>query len=155
MSKQTQGSIVEPTEEELVIYKQLTQHITDEQMDELVTDYFIKVSEESLDVSFPRFLITKMVRPIQPADTITVQVEGGENTNLFCLLRKTIEGKDYLLFAFANAETEELDTTTVYLFFVDGIDEIGTEIIDILPSGPEAERILDIMEADVDKKDGE
>lgn len=161
MSKQDQHSIIEPTADELVIYKQLTQDIPDYQMDELANEYFEEVSGNNLNISFPRFIINKMVRPIKEGDTISFKTAEGIDTFLFCLIRKEIEDRFYLLFAEADGETEDLKTEVTYLFYVDGVDEIGTEIIDIMPSGEETERILDIMEEDADvilakgKDDGE
>lgn len=146
MAKSNQNSIIEPTPEELVIYQDLIQGIPDFQMDDLAQEYYEEVSQKGLNISFPRYLINKMVRPIKPADTITVEVEGGKNVNLFCLVRETINEVDYLLFAEADPDTEELKTEVTYLFYVVGKDEVGTETIDILPNCQETEEILDILE---------
>jgi hypothetical protein len=149
MAKQEQNSITEPSEEELVIYRQLVSDITEEQMDELANEYFELVSEGT-SMSFPRFLIDKFVRPIEPGDTINFQTEEREVKFLFCLVREEIDEVCYLLFAEADAESEALNTENVYLFNVCGKDEINMEIIDIMPAGEETERILDLLEAKTD-----
>jgi hypothetical protein len=150
MSKQDQNSIVQPSEAELTVYKQLIVDIPENQLDELANEYFEEVSKNELAISFPRFVIDKMVRPIQPGDTISFQTAEDATVYLFCLVRKEVEGVSYLLFAQANGETEELNTEVTYLFFVDGKDDIGTEIIDIVPAGELSEKVLDAMEADQD-----
>lgn len=149
MSKQETNSIIEPTEEELIAYKQVIADISEEQMDELASQYFEEVNE-GLNISFPKYLIDKFIRPIQPGDTINIQTEERKTVFLFCLVREEIEGVTYLIFAEANGETEELNAETIYLFYICGLDDIGMEIIDIMPAGEETEKILDLLEAKSD-----
>jgi hypothetical protein len=152
MAKQEQHSIIEPSEEELVVYKQLVTDLPDDQMDDLANEYFEKVNNEDIGISFPRYLIDKFVRPVQPGDTIHFQTEDRKNKVLFCLVREIVEEVTYLIFAEADPETENLNTEFIYLFHVCGLDNIGTEMIDILPNSPEADKILDILEAKTDVK---
>lgn len=141
-------SIIEPTESELKLYNQVIGDLTEEQIDEYATEYFEEVAAEKANVSFPKFVIDKIIRPVKPGDTISFVDENNEVQFLFCLVRKDIETKTYLLFALVDKATEELLTDQVYLFFVDGYDENGIEEIDIMPAGEEAERILDLIEGD-------
>jgi hypothetical protein len=149
MSKD-QNSIIIPTEEELVIYKQFVNDIPDSQIDEYANEYYDLVSSGVTKVSFPRFMIDKIIRPIKEGDTINFETEDKQTIFMFCIVRKNIEGKDYLLFCKVDTETETLYHEEVYLFFVDGKDNIGTEILDIVPSGEEANKILALMEVDLD-----
>lgn len=146
MSKQNPNSVVEPSEEELVIYRQFVGDIPEDQMDELANNYFTEVAE-GLSISFPKYLINKFIRPIQAGDTINFQTEERNEIYLFCLVREEVEGVTYLLFGEADAESENLNTDKVYLFYVCGSDSIGMEEIDIMAAGPETERILDLLEA--------
>lgn len=151
MSKLNQNSIIEPSAEELKIYKTFISQLDDEQLDELSNEYFELVSNEELNVSFPRFLIDKFIRPIQKGDTINIATEEDENVIFFCIMRQDFEEKTYLLFCKVDAESETLYHDKVYLFFVDGVDEVGTEIIDLVPYGKESQRILTILEGYLDE----
>lgn len=143
-----QSSIIEPTEAELNLYNQLIKDLTEEQLDEFANEYYDLVQQEQIKVSFPRHIINKLIRPVKPGDTISFIDENNSVQYLFCLVRKDIEIKTYLLFALVDSETETLLTDQVYLFFVDGYDENGIEVIDIFPAGEEAEKILDLIEGD-------
>lgn len=151
MSKLNQSSIIEPTAEELVLYKSFVNELDDEQLDELSNEYFELVSKEEIKISFPKFLIDKFIRPIQKGDTITMDTEEGSKVIFFCIMRQEFEGKDYLLFCKVDEESETLYHDKVYLFFVDGVDEVGTEIIDIVPYGEESQRILTVLEGYLDE----
>jgi hypothetical protein len=141
-------SIVEPTQAELNLYNQLIKDLQEDQLDEYANEYFDLVQKEESNISFPRYVIDKLVRPVKPGDTISYMDEKNTIQYLFCLVRKDIEDKTYLLFAMVDSETEALKPEHVYLFFVDGVDENGIEIIDLFPAGEEAERILDLLEED-------
>jgi hypothetical protein len=141
-------SIIEPTQAELNLYNQLIKDLTEEQLDENANEYFDLVQSEQIKCSFPKYVINKYIRPVKPGDTISFMDEKNTSHFLYCLLRKDIENKTYLLFSMVDVESESLNTDQVYLFYVDGYDENGIEIIDIVPSGAEGERILDIMEGD-------
>lgn len=144
-----QNSIIEPTEEEIKLFQELIQDMPDKQMDSYSNEYFDKVKNEEINISFARFVIDKLVRPIQPGDTISYEDDKNEVHHLFCLIRKEIEGTSYLLFSKVDGETEELITEYTYLFYVHEIDEKGFEVIDLMPNGEETERVLDLMEEDV------
>lgn len=143
-------SIIEPTGAELALYNQLIKDLQEEQLDEFANEYFDLVQKEECKCSFPKYIIDKLIRPVKPGDTISFIDENNTINYLFCLVRKDIEEKTYLLFALVDNETEALMTDQVYLFHVDGYDENGIEEIDLVPASEEAERILDIMEADED-----
>lgn len=143
-------SIIEPSQAELALYNDLLKDLQEEQLDEFANEYFELVQKEQCKVSFPRYVIDKIVRPVKPGDTISYVDENNVIKYLYCLIRKDIEEKTYLLFAMVDNETESINSEQVYLFFVDGVDEDGIEIIDLMPAGEEGERILDIMEADID-----
>lgn len=145
-----QSVVQEPTESELKLYKEVTADFSEEQMDELSQDYFGLVEQEKTNVSFPRFIIDKFIRKIQPGDTIEFFDETNTIKHLFCLNRDCIEGKDYLLFALVESETETLITDSIYLFEVCEYDENGIEIIDIMGNNEETNRILDLMEVNSD-----
>jgi hypothetical protein len=146
--KKDATSIIEPTEAELSLYQQVIVDLTEEQLDEFANEYFEQVQAEKTKSSFPRFVVDKIIRPVKPGDTIQFMDEDNNVNFLFCLIRKEIEGKTYLLFSMVNNETETLMPDQVYLFFVDGYDENGIEMLDIFPAGEEGERILDIMEGE-------
>lgn len=149
MAKFNQNSIIEPSEEELAVYNQFVNDITNEQMDVFANKYFELVQAEKINVSFPKYLIDQIIRPISEGDTIAFEDTEGTKHMLFCILRKEIEGKTYLAFCKVEEETETLIHDTTYLFFVDGTDNIGMEMIDIIPAGEESQRILELMEADL------
>lgn len=148
--KKEATSIIEPTEAELKLYNQIIGDLTEEQLDEFATEYFEEVAAERVNMSFPKFVITKIIRPVKPGDTISFVDEHNDTQFLFCIIRKEIEGKIYLLFAMVNKEDETILTDQVYLFNVDGYDENGIEEIDLVPASEDAERILDLIEGDVD-----
>jgi|SRR5690554_4588049 len=148
MSKKEVNSIIEPTDEELKVYNKLIKDIDEKQLDVFVNEYFELVKNEEINISFPRFMINKLIRPISEGDTISIVTEENEIVYLFCLIRKEIEGKIYLLFA-KVAEDETLYHDEVYLFYVCDVDNIGTEVIDIIPVGEESERILSIIEGEL------
>lgn len=149
MSK-NQSSIIEPTEAELALYKTFSEELTEEQLDAFSDEYYDLVQNEEINVSFVKFIIDKVIRPIKEADVIQFETSDMGTVFLFCLLRKNIEGKDYLLFAKVDEEKEELDQSgDVFLFYVDGVDETGMEIIDIMANGEETEAILNIMEESI------
>lgn len=150
MSKKQQSAMIEPTEGELSLYQNLIQDISEHDMDFYANQYFELVQAEKINISFPKFIIDKIIRPIEVGDTITIKDSAGNNSFLICLIRKEIEGKDYLIFGKVDNETETVIPEDVYLFHVEGRDEAGIEIIDIVESSPEAERILDIIEGDED-----
>jgi hypothetical protein len=141
-------SIIEPSQAELNLYNQLIKDLQETQLDEFANEYFDLVQKEEINCSFPKFIIDKLIRPVKPGDTISYVDENNTIQYLFCLVRKDIEDKTYLLFAMVDSETESLKTDQVYLFFVDGYDENNIEIIDLFPAGEEAERILDLIEGD-------
>jgi hypothetical protein len=148
--KKKQSSIIEPTEAELKLYRQVEQSLNDYQIDEFTKEYFTLVQQEKMHVSFPKFIIDKVIRPIKPGDTIEYVDENNKVNYLYATVRKDIEDTSYIIFVKVDAETETLDTDYVYLFFVEGFDDNGIEIIDIMPSGEETEKILDIIEGDAD-----
>jgi hypothetical protein len=141
-------SIIQPTEAELNLYNQLIKDLTEEQLDEFANEFYDAVQKEEINISFPRFIIDKLIRPVKPGDTISFADENNSIQYLFCLVRKDIETKTYLLFSLVDKETESLRTDQVYLFAVMGYDENGIEEIDIVPASEEAERILDLIEGD-------
>ena len=143
-------SIIEPSDAELALYNQIIKDLTEEQLDEFANDYFDLVQQEKTKSSFPKFVIDKMIRPVKPGDTISFVDENNTVQYLFCLVRKDIEIKTYLLFALVDSDSETIRTDQVYLFHVDGIDEDGIEIIDIMSNSEESERILNILESDED-----
>lgn len=143
-------SIIEPSKAELNLYNNLVGDLQEEQLDEFANEYFDLVQKEQCKVSFPKFVIDKVIRPVKPGDTISYVDENNKIKYLYNLIRKDIEEKTYLLFAMVDDETETINADQVFLFFVDGCDENGIEIIDLMPAGEEGERILDIMEADAD-----
>jgi hypothetical protein len=151
MSKLNQNSIIEPSAAELAMYKTFVNELDDEQLDELSNEYFELVSKEEIKVSFPKFLIDKFIRPIQKGDTITMDIEEGDKVIFFCIMRRDFEEKTYLLFCKVDTESETLYHDKVYLFFVDGEDENGTEVIDIVPHGEESQRILLVLEGYLDE----
>jgi hypothetical protein len=156
-SKKETTSIIEPTQAELALYNQIITDLQEEQIDEFANEYFDLVQAEKIKCSFPKYVIDKVVRPVKPGDTISYSDENNNIQYLFCLVRKDIEDKTYLLFSLVDSETETLRTDQVYLFFVDGLDENGIEVIDIMPATEDAEKILDIMEAsdDVEMVEGD
>lgn len=143
-------SIIEPSKAELALYNQIIKELNEEQLDEFANNYFEEVQQEKIKISFPKYVIDKVIRPVKPGDTISFIDENNIIQYLFCIIRKDIEAKTYLLFTLVDAETETLKPEETYLFFVDGFDENGIEIIDIHPIGVEAERILDLIEEDKD-----
>lgn len=149
-NKKETTSIVEPSQAELALYNQIIADLQEEQIDEFANEYFDLVQAEKIKCSFPKYVIDKVVRPVKPGDTISFVDENNTMQYLFCLVRKDIEDKTYLLFSLVDAETESLRTDQVYLFFVDGLDENGIEVIDIVPASEDAEKILDILEASED-----
>lgn len=146
MAKHQQSSIIEPTKEELAMYEQFVKDISDEQMDDLSNEYFDLVQKKQIDVSFPRFLIDKIIRPISPGDTIKIYDENNKEIPLFCLLREEIDGEKYILMCMVDEDTETLIHDNVYIFTVVGTDNIGTEVIDLMPAGELADKVLQIME---------
>lgn len=151
MSKKIkQNSIIEPSEQEIKLYQDIVKDLDEVQIDNYANEYFDLVQKEEIKVSYAKFVIDKVIRPIAVGDTITMQDTNGNNKFLVCLVRKEIEGTDYLIFAMVDNETETIIPEMVYLFHVEGRDEVGMEIIDIVASGPEGERILNIIEGDAD-----
>jgi hypothetical protein len=149
-NKKKQNSIIEPTDAELKLYNQVTQGLDDYQLEEYSKEYFGLVQQEKMNVSFPKFIIDKLIRPIKEGDTIEFVDENNQQNFLYALIRKDIEDTTYLIFSKVDNETETLLTDEVYLFYVDGHDENGIEIIDVMPQGEKAEKILDIIEGDND-----
>lgn len=153
MSKKNQSSIIEPTEKELEVFQKLIKNLKEEQLDEFANEYFELVREEKIKISFQKFVIDKMVRPIQEGDTVDFKLNNNEVILMFCLYRKEINNKNYLLFAKVDKETETLFHEDIYLFYVDGVDELGTEILDIIPNNEESKKILKIIEDDLNAKE--
>lgn len=151
-NKFNQSSIIEPTDVELKTYKSFIKDLNDEQMDELSNEYFTLVSEEKINISFPKFLIDKFIRPIEKGDTIFMDVEDDSKIILFCIMRQELEGKTYLVFCKVDEDSETLYHDEVYLFFVDGYDEVGTEIIDVI-YGEESAEIIASLEVFLDAED--
>lgn len=152
MASKEQNTIIDPTEQELKVYQDLVNELDEMQMDNLANAYYeyINTNKDEKKCSFAKFVIDKLIRPVQEGDTINYVDDKGQLEHLFCLVRKTIEDKDYLIFAMVDKETEELRTEQVFLFYVEGKDELGMEIIDVFEKGEEAERILDLIEASED-----
>lgn len=143
--KINQNSIIEPTEDEIKLFKSLVKDMTEAQLDYYSNEYFNLIKNEKSKISFAKFVIDKIVRAIQPGDTIAYNDSEDNNHYLFCLIRENIENTDYLLFAKVDEETQQLIAEEQYLFYVYGLDENNFEIIDIV-SKDKANRILDIME---------
>lgn len=148
--KSNQNSLIEPTQKELEMFKNISDQIDETTMDNLANEYFDLVTKDEIKISFPRFILDKYVRSIKEGDTIEFRTEDKQLIYLFCILRKTINETDYLLFAKAD-DNGSLNTEETYLFFVYEIDSDGIEILDIIPSGEEADVIINKLEEMIDE----
>lgn len=140
-------NVIKPTEKELAMYQTLVAEADEHQMDFLANEYFSYItSNDNKKISFARFVIDKLIHPIRETDTISYIDDKGSQHYLYCLVRRTIEGNDYLIFAKVIEESETINEKEVYLFKVVGRDEIGIEEIDICEKSEDSARILMLMD---------